>query len=90
MNVIWTRSARSDRFGILEYIAEYDSDAASRLNNRIREALGRLVNFPNLGKLGRVSGTREFVFHPNYIVVYRLEGDTLVVVNVLHAAQKYP
>lgn len=90
MNVIWTRSARSDRFGILEYIAEYDRDAASRLNNRIREALGRLVNFPKLGKLGRASGTREFVFHPNYIVVYRLEGDTLVVVNVLHAAQKYP
>ncbi|MDI1327088.1 MAG: type II toxin-antitoxin system RelE/ParE family toxin [Brevundimonas sp.] len=30
------------------------------------------------------------VVHPNYILVYRVEGKLVRIVNVLHTSQKYP
>jgi toxin ParE1/3/4 len=41
-------------------------------------------------RAGRVAGTREAVLHPNYILVYRVATDTIEVVRVLHARQRYP
>ena len=38
---------------------------------------------------GRVSGTREMVVHPNYIVVYRVTH-VVEILNVLHSRQEYP
>ena len=47
---------------------------------------------PTLYKTGRVRGTREIVVRPNYVMVYRIEvdGGTLAVLRVLHAAQQWP
>jgi plasmid stabilization system protein ParE len=30
------------------------------------------------------------VVRPNYLLVYRVEADTIRIVNVLHASQRYP
>ncbi len=49
-----------------------------------------LPEHPYLFRPGRVSGTRELVAHPNYIVVYRVTDDRIEIVNVVHARQKYP
>lgn len=40
--------------------------------------------------LGRVSGTREIVAHPNYVLVYQVGDGVLEVMRVLHARQQYP
>ena len=47
---------------------------------------------PKLYMPGRVKGAREIVVRPNYVMVYRVEeaGDTISVLRVLHAAQKWP
>lgn len=90
MTVIWTRPARLDRIGIIRYIAKDNPDAAAWLNTRLSEAIKMLVRFPQSGRPGRVPGTRELVIHANYIVIYKLVGDTIAIVNVLHAAQQYP
>jgi plasmid stabilization system protein ParE len=37
-----------------------------------------------------VAGTLELVVHPNYIVILEQTLDTVTVLEVLHAAQKYP
>lgn len=42
--------------------------------------------FPN----GRISDTREIVAHPNYLVVYRVTSDHIVIVDVLHSRREYP
>ena len=45
-------------------------------------------NFPRRG--GRVPGTLELVVHPNYVVILAQTLDTVTVLEVLHAAMKYP
>lgn len=45
---------------------------------------------PKLYKAGRVKGTREIVVRPNYVLVYRVAGNVIEVLRVLHAAQQWP
>ena len=45
-------------------------------------------NFPR--RRGRVAGTLELVVHPNYVVILEQTPDTVTVLEVLHAAMKYP
>ena len=45
---------------------------------------------PYLFRPGRVSGTRERVVHPNYIVVYQVGDDAIDILRVLHSRQRYP
>ena len=45
-------------------------------------------NFPR--RRGRVTGTLELVAHSNYVVILEQTLDTVTVLDVLHAAKKYP
>lgn len=45
---------------------------------------------PYLYRIGRVADTREFVVHPNYIVIYRVLTDHIEIVGVLHSSREYP
>ena len=55
----------------------------------IEDAVLPLAKHPFLFREGRVSGTRELVAHPNYIiVVYRVTDEAVEIVNVLHTRQQ--
>lgn len=76
---------------IKAHISEDDPPAARRTVRRIREAARRLGDTPGLGRPGRVSGTRELVVTgTRYLVPYRVRGDTVEVITVLHGAQEWP
>ena len=45
---------------------------------------------PKLYQAGRVKGTRETVVRPNYVIVYRVQGDVVEVLRAPHAAQQWP
>jgi toxin ParE1/3/4 len=49
-----------------------------------------VAEHPYLYRSGRVSGTREIIAHPNYIVVYQITAERIEVVSVLHDRQEYP
>lgn len=49
-----------------------------------------LTGYPNLGRPGRVAGTREAVAHENYILVYDVVDDCVRVLRVLHVARQWP
>jgi toxin ParE1/3/4 len=55
-----------------------------------RALFSQLPQHPYLYRLGRVSGTRELVAHPNYIVVYRVSATAIEIVSILHSRQQFP
>ena len=76
---------------IYERIAADNPAAAPRIIERIRIAVERLREFPALGRPGRVEGTRELVIAGTpYIVPYRVKGDSVQIITVLHSAQRWP
>jgi toxin ParE1/3/4 len=73
MRVSWLRSALRDLEGQIDFIAERNPGAAERLSRRIREAVDRLGNLPEIGREGRVPSTRELVIAgTRFIVVIAL------------------
>ncbi len=76
---------------IREHIAADNPAAASRVIERIRAAVGRLAEFPGIGRPGRVEGTRELVISATpFIVPYRVIGDVVQILTVLHSSQRWP
>lgn len=90
LNVVWLDEALRDLAEITSYIADRNPAAARSLNRLIVEQSDLLGEHPLLFRPGRVSGTREVVVHPNYVVVYRLTATTVEILNVLHSRQEYP
>jgi toxin ParE1/3/4 len=73
------------------YISEDNPAAAAETVERIREAVGLLQTYPNLGRPGRVDGTRELVVAGTpFIVPYRIRGDVIEIIRVFHGAQRWP
>ena len=90
MKLVWTRPAVADRREIRAYIAQDNPSAALALDELHSERAARLIDHPQLGRPGRVAGTRELVAHRNYILVYDVIADTVRVLRVLHAARQWP
>jgi addiction module RelE/StbE family toxin len=90
VKVLWSRQALNDRTGIFRHISADNPRAAATLDGKFAAAAKRLSAHPQIGRPGRLSGTRELVVVPNYILVYRLAGETIGIVTVLHAARQWP
>lgn len=72
---------------IYAYIAADHEEAAARMAQRILDAVHGLALHPHLGRPGRVSGVRELVVDP-YIIFYRVRREQVLIVNILHGAQR--
>jgi toxin ParE1/3/4 len=91
MRIIWRRAALNDLESIREYIAQDNPKAATRVRAAIRAAVDPLAKHPNLGRSGRVEGTRErIVVDLPYIVVYRVREETVRILAVIHTSRQWP
>ena len=88
--VRWSDEATTDLVEIIDYIEQRNAPAAQNLFEAIVQSAQSLPLMPYLFRLGRVSGTREHVVHPNYIVVYQVGDDVIDILRVLHSRQQYP
>ena len=86
----WRALSLADRDAIMEYIAQENPSAAIELDLEFEAKAENARQQPKLYKPGRMKGTRELVVRPNYVMVYRLTGDLVEVLRVLHAAQQWP
>jgi plasmid stabilization system protein ParE len=76
---------------IQEWIAADNAVAATRMVQRIRTAVERLSAAPGIGRPGRVPDTRELVISGTpYIVPYRVKGNAVQIITILHSAQPWP
>ncbi len=74
---------------IHERIAADNPAVAPRIVERIRTAVERWQEFPAIGRPGRVENTRELVIAGTpYIVPYRVKGDIVQIIAILHSAQR--
>jgi addiction module RelE/StbE family toxin len=90
VNLVWTRLAAADRKEIRAHIAQSNPAAALILDETFSEKASLLLDHPHLGRVGRVAGTREWVMHQNYILIYDLTDDMVRVLRILHAARQWP
>ena len=91
MNVEWLPDAEKNLATQLDWIADRDPWAAIDMGDAILTAVDRLVDYPAIARPGRVAGTRELVVVGTpYIVVYRIETASVVILRVLHGAQRWP
>ena len=91
MQLEWSIFAQADREAIFDYIEADSPQVAITVDDRIREQTEGLMKFPELGRPGRVDGTRELVIQRTpYIAAYRIAGNTVRILRVLHGAQIWP
>ncbi len=90
MELRWTHKALENLDQIAAYIGQDNPTRASSFVGEIMEKTELLLAFPALGRPGRVPGTRELVVHENYVVPYRVKGDTVQIIRVQHVARLWP
>jgi len=91
VTVVWSPQAVEHLTHLRSYIARDNPKAANRVATALLNAVELLAELPNLGRPGRVAGTRELVVPGTpYVVPYRIRGDRLEVIAVFHGRQKWP
>ncbi|HEX4504125.1 MAG TPA: type II toxin-antitoxin system RelE/ParE family toxin [Alphaproteobacteria bacterium] len=91
MRISWSDPSLGDLRSLRAYIAKDNETAANRQVERILVAVSGLTDFPESGRPGRRSGTRELVVgRTRYLVAYRLNGDRIEILRVLHSRQRWP
>ncbi len=90
MKVYWTQEAEQDRDDIWTYIAADNPASAARLDATFDVAAASLREFPERGRAGRVSGTRELMPHASYRMVYEVDGEAVVILALVHSARLWP
>lgn len=90
MRLVWTHEALTDREAIHDYIYPLNQTAANALDKRFLALALALISTPKMGRPGKRKGTREFTVNHSYRLIYRIEGDIIYVLNVVHNARNWP
>ena len=92
MTLTWSPEAIDDLNSLRAQVSMDDPVAAKRVALHILHCIEELLPpNPQLGHPGRVPGTRELVIPGTpYIVPYRMKGDVVQIITILHGAQRSP
>jgi addiction module RelE/StbE family toxin len=90
VRIFWTPESLDDRRAIYDYIEADNPLAALNLDKLFSEKVRNQIDHSGLGRIGRVTGTRELVVHKNYILIYDTTAESVRVLRVLHAAMQWP
>ncbi len=91
MKVVWSRRAIRHLNELREYIEKDSEQNAALVARRIFKAVDLLESHPEMGRPGRVIGTRELVVTDSpYIIPYRVRRERLEFLAVFHGRQKWP
>lgn len=91
MKVVWSRRAVQHLVALREHIERDSEENAALVAQRILDATALLQSQPEMGRPGRVLGTRELVIAGTpYIIPYRIRQGRLELIAVFHGRQKWP
>jgi toxin ParE1/3/4 len=89
MRIRWTAAALRDLEALHAFVAEDNSRAAAREVDEILSAVDALSLHPELGRKGRVPGTRELIVPP-FVVAYRARKLDIELLAIIHTARRWP
>jgi len=91
MQVKWLRRALENLDDEAAHIANDNPRAAAEFVVRLRDAAAMLAAHPDIGRPGRIPGTRELVVtgFPSPLP-YRVRGNVVEILRVFHTARKWP
>jgi toxin ParE1/3/4 len=91
VTVVWSPRAIGHLADLRAYIARENPGAAVRTARTLLAAVDRVATLPNLGRPGRVPGTRELVVPgTGYVIPYRVRAERLQIIAVFHGRQRWP
>jgi toxin ParE1/3/4 len=91
VKLVWSRRAIRHLVAVRDYIAKDSPDSATAVAARILKSVDLLVSQPQMGRPGRVLGTRELVVPDTpFIIPYRVRGEYLELIAVFHSRQRWP
>jgi plasmid stabilization system protein ParE len=67
-----------------------ESYIRGRYGRRVFEGCAAIVSLSAFGTPGRVSGTRELLVHPSYLMVYDVIDDIVRILAIIHTARQWP
>lgn len=85
--ILWTDDAIGHLEAIFTYISAFHPTAASRLAQRLIDLADNLSEFSDRGR-DAGSGMREMTTVWPYILRYRVEGDSVLILRIRHGAQQ--
>lgn len=93
MKLVWLARARANRTDAIAYLAGENPRAALDQLDEIERQTDMLMDYPEMGRVGRKRGTRELVLNRTpFIIVYRLRprAKRIEILRLLHGAQQWP
>jgi toxin ParE1/3/4 len=91
MMIVWSRRALRHLVYIRQRIEKDSEQNAALVASRILEAVDLIQNHPEIGRPGRVVGTRELVVPQTpYVIPYRVRRERLELIAVFHGRQRWP
>jgi toxin ParE1/3/4 len=91
MRIVWTAPALGDLSAARAFITLDSPAAARRQVEYVVAAVETLPRFPESGRPGRTRGIRELVVgHTPFVVAYRVSGDVIEILRVMHGRQRWP
>jgi toxin ParE1/3/4 len=92
MKLFWTELALTDLAALHAHTSADNPVVADQMLDRILPlAETQLSRMPESGRRGRVPNTRELVVTGSpYFLPYRVVGETIQVLRVIHGARRWP
>ena len=91
MQIKWLTRALANLDEEAAYLSKESPQVARDFVLCIQESVARLKDHPNLGRPGRVAGTRELILTRfPYILPYRVRSGSIEILRVFHGARKWP
>ena len=89
MTVRWTPTALRDLESLHAYIRQDSPSAADQAIERVLAGIEALSQHPEMGRIGRVTATRELLLPP-LVIAYRLRRGALEILAIIHGARRWP
>ncbi len=87
MRLEFSASAVRDLIRLRDFIAVHNPEAAERISLRLRQAIGKLVIHPDMGRpVPELENVRELVAG-NYVVRYPRAEDTVFILRIWHGKE---